>query len=326
LSVVCDKDEGNLARAGRMHAGARLTREWHDLLADESVDAVFVALPIALHHRFALEALRAGKHVLVEKPLATSVAECDELAAEAARNDLVLMVGHTFEYSEAVRAVGRYLAAGELGEPYYVSMRRTNLGIVRSDANALWNLAPHDISILCSWLGADPLRVSATGAAWLQEGIEDVVFVSVEFDGGVLGHVHCSWLDPNKIREATIVGSEKMAVYDDVSPDEKIRIYDKGVQRSSGDHPSMGAFEDFGRFQMLARAGDVLIPKIEMREPLAVQTEHFADCVLEGRTPLTGPANGRRTVAILEAAERSLSGAGTVELAPTAAAAQGDGP
>jgi predicted dehydrogenase len=141
----------------------------------------------------------------------------------------------------------------------------------------------------------------------------------------VLGHVHCSWLDPNKIREATIVGSEKMAVYDDVSPDEKIRIYDKGVRRSSGDHPSMGAFEDFGRFQMLARAGDVLIPKIEMREPLAVQTEHFAECILGGQTPLTGPANGRRTVAILEAAERSLATGGPVEPAPPATAAQGAG-
>lgn len=322
LALICDKDEGNLTRAGRMHPGSRLTTEWQDLLTDETVDAVVVALPIALHHRFALDALRAGKHVLVEKPLATSVADCDELTAEAARRELVLMVGHTFEYSEAVRAVGRYLTAGELGEPYYVSMRRTNLGIVRSDANALWNLAPHDISILCSWLGKEPLRVTATGAAWLQEGIEDVVFLSIEFDGGVLGHVHCSWLDPNKIREATIVGSQKMAVYDDVSPDEKIRIYDKGVQRSSGDHPSMGTFEDFGRFQMLARAGDVLIPKIETREPLAVQTEHFADCILEGRTPLTGPANGRRTVAILEAAQRSLDHGGAVE--PPAIAVAGD--
>ncbi|MEJ7790010.1 MAG: Gfo/Idh/MocA family oxidoreductase [Thermoleophilaceae bacterium] len=320
LSVICEKDEGSLGRAGRMHPGARLTADWQELIEDPGVDALILALPIALHHRFALEALRAGKHVLVEKPLATSVAECDELAAEAARRDLVLMVGHTFEYSEAVRAVGRYLAAGELGDPYYISMRRTNLGIVRSDANALWNLAPHDISILCSWLGKDARRVTATGAAWLQDGIEDVVFLSIEFEGGVLGHVHCSWLDPNKIREATIVGSQKMAVYDDVSPDEKIRIYDKGVQRSSGDHPSMGAFADFGRFQMLARAGDVLIPKIEMREPLAVQTEHFAECIREGLTPLTGPANGRRTVAILEAAQRSLaSGGGAV---PAGAAAE----
>lgn len=320
LAVICEKDEDALARAGRMHPATRLTTDWQELLTDREVDALMLALPIALHHRFALEALQADKHVLVEKPLATSVAECDELAAEAARRGLVLMVGHTFEYSEAVRAVGRYLAQGELGEPYYVSMRRTNLGIVRSDANALWNLAPHDISILCSWLGTEAHKVTATGAAWLQDDIEDVVFLSIEFDGGVLGHVHCSWLDPNKIREATIVGSKKMAVYDDVSPDEKIRIYDKGIQRSSGDHPSMGAFEDFARFQMLARAGDVLIPKIEMREPLAVQTEHFTECVLEGRTPLTGPLNGRRTVAILEAAQRSLDAGGGVEPVPAAPA------
>lgn len=283
------------------------------MLADPDVDAVIVALPIALHHRCALEALRAGKHTLVEKPLATSVAECDELAAEATSRGLVLMVGHTFEYSEAVRAVKRYLADGELGDPYYISMRRTNLGIVRSDANAMWNLAPHDISILCSWITGEARKVTATGAAWLQDGIEDVVFLAIEFEGGVLGHVHCSWLDPNKIRDATIVGSRKMAVYDDVSPDQKLRIYDKGVQRSRGDHPSMGAYEDFGRFQMLARAGDVWIPKIEMREPLAVQTAHFAECVLDGREPLTGAVNGRRVVAILEAAQRSLAGGGSVE-------------
>lgn len=323
LAVVCDADDASRARAGSTHPQARLTADWQDLLDDSTVDAVMVALPIALHHRFALEALRAGKHVLVEKPLATSVAECDELAEEAARRDLVLMVGHTFEYSESVRAIGRYLAEGELGELYYVSMRRANLGIVRSDANAMWNLAPHDVSILCSWLDAKAVRVAATGAAWLQDDIEDVVFLSIEFEGGVLGHVHCSWLDPNKIREATIVGSRKMAVYDDVAPDEKIRIYDKGVERSGGDHPSMGSYETFGRFQMLARAGDVLIPKIQMREPLAVQTAHFAECILDGVAPLTGPASGRRVVAILEAAQRSLDAGGRPEaIAVDAAAAQ----
>lgn len=313
LAVVCDKSALSRERAGRSHPPARLTGDWEDLLADATVDAVIVALPIAAHHRFALDALKAGKHVLVEKPLATSVAQCDELAEEAAQRKLVLMVGHTFEYSEPVRAIRRYLAAGELGDLYYVSMRRANLGIVRSDANAMWNLAPHDISILCSWLDAKALTVTATGAAWLQERIEDVVFLSIAFEGGVLGHVHCSWLDPNKIREATIVGSRKMAVYDDVPPDEKIRIYDKGMERSRGDHPSMGAFEDFGRFQMLARAGDVLIPKIQMREPLAVQTAHFVDCVLDGVVPLTGAASGRRVVAILEAAQRSLDGGGQPE-------------
>lgn len=319
LAMVCDRDEDSLARAARAHPQTRLTRDWDEMLRDADVQAVVVALPIALHHRFALEALQANKHVLVEKPLATSVAECDELAAEARARGLTLMVGHTFEYSEPVRAMARYLASGELGEPYYISMRRTNLGIVRSDANAMWNLAPHDVSILCSWLPAVPRSVTATGAAWLQEHVEDVVFLSITFEGGVLGHVHCSWLDPNKIREATVVGSRKMAVYDDVSPDAKIRIYDKGIQRSAGDHPSMGSFEDFGRFQMLARAGDVLIPKIEMREPLSVQIAHFSDCVLDGSEPLTGAANGRRVVAILEAAQRSLqSGSFAQDVAPVA--------
>jgi predicted dehydrogenase len=313
LEVICDADESARARAAKTYPHARVTADWTEVLEDPAVDAVMVALPVPLHHRFALEVLQAGRHVLVEKPLARTTAECDELAAAAEHAGRVLMVGHTFEYNAAVRLVRDLLRSGEMGEPYYVSMRRANLGIVRTDENAMWSLAPHDVSVLCHWLDRRPLSVNAVGVAHLQEGIEDVVFLAVKFEGGVLGHIHCSWLDPNKVREATIVGSAKMAVYDDVSPDAKVRVYDKGIVKRETTHPSLGRYEDFARFQMLARAGDVLIPKVEFREPLAVQIEHFAECVLEGRRPLTDAASGRRVVSVLEAAQRSLENDGRSE-------------
>jgi predicted dehydrogenase len=317
LTTVCDLDATARARAVKLHPGARVTDDWNSVLADDDLDAVVVALPVALHHRFAIEALEAGKHVLVEKPLARSVVECDELIRTAEERERVLMVGHTFEFNPAVRLVGDYVREGELGDPYYVSMRRTNLGIVRSDENAMWSLAPHDVSILIYWLQRAPVSVNATGSALLQPGIEDVVFMSIRFEDDIIGHVHCSWLDPNKLRDATVVGSRKMAVYDDVSSDMKVRLYDKGVIKQR----SLGRYETFARFQMLARAGDILVPKVEFREPLALEIEHFVECITDGRAPLTDGANGRRVVAVLEAAQRSLENNGSTEvvgLAPTA--------
>lgn len=309
LHTVCDVDPASQARARKLHPGARVTDDWESVLQDPAVDAVIIALPVGLHHSFALEALDAGKHVLVEKPLARSVAECDELIQVADRVGRVLMVGHTFEFNAAVKLIGDYVRSGELGDPYYVSMRRTNLGIVRSDENAMWSLAPHDISILVSWLQRAPLSVSATGMARLQPDIEDVVFMSVRFEEDIIGHVHCSWLDPSKVRDATIVGSRKMAVYDDVSQDMKVRLYDKGIVKQT----SLGRYETFARFQMLARAGDMLVPKVEFREPLALEMEHFVGCVASGATPLTDGSNGRRVVAVLEAAQRSLTEGGAAQ-------------
>jgi predicted dehydrogenase len=309
LAAICDLDPLARGRAERLHASARVTGDWDSLLADESLDAVMIALPVSLHHRYALEALQAGKHVLVEKPLACTVAECDELIRMADANRRVLMVGHTFEFNAAVRLVGEYVRTGELGDPYYVSMRRTNLGVVRSNENAMWSLAPHDISILIHWLQRAPVSVNATGAALLQPGIEDVVFMSIRFEDDVIGHVHCSWLDPNKVRDATFVGSRKMAVYNDMSSDMKVRLYDKAVIKQ----PSLGRYETFARFQMLARAGDILVPKVEFCEPLALEVEHFAECIREERTPLTDGASGRRVVAVLEAAQRSLENNGAAE-------------
>jgi predicted dehydrogenase len=311
LRLICDSSDDARGRAAATFPEAAVTAAWDDVLADESVDAVVLALPVPQHFSFALEALESGRHVLVEKPLALSVDECDRLAAAAAANDRTLMAGHTFEFHAAVNLVKDYLDSGELGDPYYVSMRRTNLGIVRSDINAMWSLAPHDVSILCRWLGREPVAVSAEGVARLQDGIEDVVFMTVRFEGDVLAHIHCSWLNPSKVRESTVVGSKKMVVYDDVSTDAKVRLYDKGVDRQeTGD--SLGRYEDFGRFQLLARAGDVLIPKIDFREPLAEQIAHFAECAISGAEPRTGAANARRVVSVLEAAQQSLKEGGEI--------------
>ncbi|HET6865329.1 MAG TPA: Gfo/Idh/MocA family oxidoreductase [Solirubrobacteraceae bacterium] len=323
LRWICDLDEETLARARQLNPAVQATTSWSDILDRVDVDAVILSLPVRLHYRFALEALRAGKHVLVEKPLATTSVECDDLAAEAARSGTVLMVSHTFEYNAAVRAIHSYIREGVIGEPYYVSMRRTNLGIVRSDENAMWSLAPHDLSILCYWLQREPVSVTATGLARLQDGIEDVVFLTLRFEGDMLGHVHCSWLDPHKVREATIVGSEKMVYYDDVSTDEKIRLYDKGIVRDQSQPAELGRYGDFARFQMLARAGDVVIPKLDFREPLAVEIEHFADCIRTGATPITDVVNGRRVVRILEAADRSLASGRTESIMPTQVPAAG---
>ncbi len=322
LVAICDTSDAAQARARASHPAARVTGEFADLL-DSDIDAILVALPMGMHHEFTLSALRAGKHVLVEKPLALTVQECDELIGAAAADDLILMVGHTFLFNGGVRRAKQYLDDGDLGVPYYVSLRRTNLGIVRSDANAMWSLAPHDISILHFWLSAEPVEVSATGTARLQEGIEDAVFLSVRFANDVLGHIHCSWLEPHKVRDATIVGSRKMLVYDDTQPETKIWLYDKGIEKETvtpdNDQQSLGRYETFSRFQMIARAGDVLLPKLELREPLALQIEHFANAVATGVNGLASGEGGRVVVAVLEAAQRSLEQRGTpqaVQVAP----------
>jgi predicted dehydrogenase len=313
LATVCDISESARERAARRFPMIQVTGDLDRVLENDAIDAVVLALPIHLHHRVALAALEHGKHVLVEKPLATTVEESDELVATAEDRGLALMVGHTFLFNGAVQAAKRYLDEGELGELYYITMRRTNLGIVHSDVNAMWSLAPHDVSILRYWVGRRAVTVTATGAAQLQEGIEDVVFMTIAFEGGIVGHVHTSWLEPNKVRDCTVVGSRKMLVYDDVEPEAKIRLYDKGIDRREMDGmppSSLGRYEDFGRFQMIARAGDIVLPKLELREPLTQQIAHFAACVRSEVQPLADGREGRAVVAILEAAQRSLDSGG----------------
>jgi predicted dehydrogenase len=308
LAVLCDADRARLERMSRQLPGPKLVSDYADVLADDTIDGVVLATPVETHFRLAKAALEAGKHVLVEKPLATTSADCEALIAIADARDLRLMVGHVFVYNPAVRRVKELIDAGEVGEVQYIYSQRLNLGQVRQDVNAMWNFAPHDISILCDWLDAEPTDVTARGFSYVQPGIEDVVFMTMAFPGGVGANVHISWLDPLKVRRMTVVGSEKMVVYDDVSADAKITIYDRGVTKKRQE-PSegLGSYRTFGEFQLLLRAGDVLIPKLEFTEPLKIECQHFVDCIRTGETPRSDGRQGLRVVRTLEAAQRSMT-------------------
>jgi predicted dehydrogenase len=308
LAVLCDADPGRLARMGRQLPGPRLVTDVAEVLSDDTIDAVVVATPVATHFDLARSVLEAGKHVLVEKPLATTSEECETLIALADARDLRLMVGHVFVYNPAVRRVKEFIDRGDLGDIYYIYSQRLNLGQVRHDVNALWNFAPHDLSIICDWLDAEPTGVTARGYSYVQPGIEDVVFMTLDFPGGIGANVHISWLDPLKVRRMTIVGSEKMVVYDDVSADAKITVYDRGVTKKlleEGQEPA--GYRTYGEFQLLLRAGDVLIPKLDFTEPLKIECQHFVDCIRSGEAPRSDGRAGLRVVRALEAAQRSMT-------------------
>ena len=282
-----------------------------EILDDAGISAVVVATPAATHAALAMEALEAGKHVLVEKPLAMTAVEAERLVEVAEAKDLRLMVGHTFLFNPAVQALKRYVDDGTAGEVYYLYSQRLNLGILRQDVNAMWNLAPHDVSIALHLFDAAPTSVSATGASYLQPGIEDVVFLNLRFPGDRLAHVHVSWLDPGKVRRMTVVGSKKMIVYDDIA-DTKIALYDKGFDprpapdaRAPVEQPT-----DFAAHQLITRAGDILLPRIKFTEPLAAEVDHFVSCIENAARPLTDGRAGLSVVRVLEAAQRSISEGG----------------
>jgi predicted dehydrogenase len=276
------------------------------VLEDPSVDGVVIATPAASHFSLAKDALDAGKHVFVEKPLATKVAEVDELSSRATKQNLVVMTGHTFVYNSAVRYVKRLIDAGELGELRYIYSQRLNLGRIRSDIDALWNFAPHDISIIQYWLGdPEPISIGRQGMAYMQEGIDDVVFLNLEYPGKVIANIHVSWLDPQKVRKMIIVGSRKMVVYDDIA-ENKLVIYDKGIDRRA----ILGENMDFDNPegpQFDYRSGDILMPKVKFAEPVRVEAEHFVNCIRNSQEPLTGLSHARTVVSILERA-RPLNG------------------
>ncbi len=279
------------------------------VLKDPEIQAVALATPANTHAQMARRALKAGKHLFVEKPLALTTSQAEELVVLAREKNVILMVGHTFLYNGAVRTIRRYLQEDLLGRIYYIYSQRLNLGRVRTDVNAMWNLAPHDLSILLYWLGEMPVSVSAKGSDFLQDDIEDVVFMVLEFPGGISAHIHVSWLDPNKRRSMTLVGSKKMVVYEDTSADAKIKIYDKGITKKNLSQ-SLGEYDSFGKFQLIQRAGDLLIPKIEFKEPLREEANHFLESVATGSIPLTDGVHGLQVIRILEAAQTSLKNRG----------------
>ena len=299
--AVAEPDAGKRALIAELAPGARWTASAEDLVGAPDVDAVVIASPASTHVALALAAFAAGKHVLVEKPLATNLIDARRVAEAGARAGTVGMVGHLMVYHPAVRRIRALVASGELGRPFYVHAMRVNLGRIRHDETALWCFGPHDLSMIDAILGEQPATASACGTAVLQPGIEDVVFVTLRYPSGILANLHLSWLSPRKERRFTLVGSQKMVELDDVSP-EKLRIYDKGYDRPP-------EFTQFGEF-LTIRDGDVHIPQVAMEEPLRAEHRHFLDCIARGERPETDLAQGVRVTAILEAAERSLAAGG----------------
>jgi len=271
------------------------------VLSDPEVDAVLIATPAGTHFSLSREALMAGKHIFVEKPLATKVAEVDELAALAQARKLVIMAGHTFIYNAAVRYVKKLIDSGDLGEVRYIYSQRLNLGRIRSDIDALWNFAPHDISIIQYWLGdPEPLSITRNGMDFMQNGVEDVVFLNLTYPGKIMANIHVSWLDPQKVRKMIVVGSRKMVIYDDIA-DDKIAIYDKGIDKKAVLGENMD-FDSPRQVQFNYRSGDILLPQVKFTEPLRAEAEHFLDSIKNNSVPITGIAHARTVVSILERA------------------------
>jgi predicted dehydrogenase len=270
-----------------------------EVLQDPSIDAVVIATPVATHFELTMKALACGKHALVEKPLATHAAEVEKIGTLADENGLVAMVGHTFLFNAAVRHVKKLIASGDLGDIRYIYSQRLNLGRIRHDVDALWNFAPHDISIIQYWLdNPKPLSVIKRGVAYIQDGIDDVVFMNIMYPGKIMANIHVSWLDPSRVRLMTVVGSRKMVVYDD-TVENKIAISDKGIDRIA----VLGENMDYDNqyFRMFNhRSGDVLLPKIDFSEPLKVEIDHFFDCVQNGTACAAGVQHAMRVVEILE--------------------------
>jgi predicted dehydrogenase len=303
---VADLSDDRLAHIKSRYPTIETTKDYRDFFA-MPLDAAVVATPPATHHRIAMDCLQHDLHVLVEKPLTLNSRDAKELIDVAAARDLTLMVGHTFEYNPAVRALKEIIESGEIGQVYYVDMVRVSLGLFQSDLNVLWDLAPHDISILLFILGHDPITVSTQGAASIFEGKYDIAHLHLTFPGDILTHIHVSWLHPRKVRRVTVVGSRKMVVYDDVENLEKIKIYDKGVEAPPYTNT-------YGDFQCSYRYGDVVIPNIRFVEPLRLECQHFLECIVSHMKPQSCGRVGLKVVKLLEAAERSLQNSGMLEM------------
>jgi predicted dehydrogenase len=297
LVWLCDGSEEARAKHARSFPGAEMTPRFADLLADRDLDAVFLATPVSTHADLAVATLEAGKHCFVEKPLATNSEDAERAVATAAAAERILMVGHLLEYHPAVARLKQMVDAQELGELFYVYGNRLNLGKLRDDENALWSLGAHDVSVVLHLIGEEPEECIAQGASFVRPGIEDVVFCYLRFPSGIVAHLHLSWLDPHKERRLTIVGSKRMATFDDMLIEGKLTLYDKGFDE---DTRSWGEY--------IARSGDTFSPRIPNVEPLGIECEHFIDCVRTGARPRSDGESGLRVVRVLEALQRSLDG------------------
>jgi predicted dehydrogenase len=301
LAAVCDLREDALAAIGRRYPTVRLVTDYGEVLADDSIDAVAIATPVSSHHGLAAAALRAGKHVFIEKPFAASSAEARSLIDLAASRDLVVMPGHTFLYSPPVMMIRSLIEAGELGDIYFVSTSRVNLGLHQSDVSVAWDLAPHDFSILLYWLGETPTHASALSRGCIIPSIPDVAFINLAFPSGTVGHVELSWLAPSKLRRTTIVGSRKMVVYDDTSS-EPVRVFDSGAVLPNP--------ETFGQYKLTYRTGDIVSPHIDVAEPLSREMEDFRSAIVNGTAPRSSRELGLEVVRMIEAVDCSLDANG----------------
>lgn len=303
VGKICDSSRERLEHVGRLYTASQLVQDFASVVEDPDIDAVAIATPVHTHFPLARQSLLAGKHTFIEKPMATSVGECRELIDIARDNSLMLMVGHTFVYNPTVRKIKELVDSGELGEIMYISSRRLNLGLFQHDINVVWDLAPHDISIILYILGKDPLSVNCQGRAHIRPGIEDVASVTLNFENGGFAMVHSSWIDPKKVREITIVGDKKMLVYDDNEPLEKIKIYDKRVEKPPH-------YDTFAEFTYSYHYGDMHAPYVKQVEPLKAECKCFLDSIRNGVACESSGEDGLRVVQILEAANKSLKNGG----------------
>ena len=302
LKYICDLDQKKLERLQLQLPGTAINTNFNELLADHELDAIVIATTAPTHYELAKAALRAGKHVYVEKPFVLKIPLAKELIQLAEQQDRRLMVGHLLEYHPVVNRLKALIDSKELGEIYYIYNQRLNLGRVRGDENALWSFAPHDISTILYLLGKEPTDITARGQSYLQNNIEDVVFLSLNFNDRAMAHIHVSWLDPHKIRKVTIVGSKKMAVFDDMESSEKLRIYDKSANQNT-------KYDTFAEYITL-RFGDITIPHLKVDEPLRLECQHFLECIRENKRPRSDGYDGLRVVKILDAAQKSLKANG----------------
>jgi predicted dehydrogenase len=295
LRWICDADEEKRARWAPQFPSTRATGDLDDLLSDPELDAVVIATHVPSHPVLAIRALEAGKHVFVEKPLAQSVAEAEQVVAAAEKAGRTLMVGHLLEYHPGVERLKEIADSGELGDLHYIYSNRLNLGKLRADENALWSLGAHDVSVMLRLVGEEPIEARATGESFMRPGIEDVVFCYLRFPSGLAAHLHLSWLDPHKERRFTVVGSKRMATFDDMEIERKLTVYDKGFDQD---------FSSYGEY--IARSGDIWSPRIPNEEPLRIECRHFVDRVRDGGDPRSGAESGLRVVRVLESLQQSL--------------------
>jgi len=301
LRWICDLDQSRLDVFGRRYPTVRGTQDFDDLLLDSELDAIAIATPVSSHHPLGLAALEAGKHVFIEKPLAASVAEAQELQRIAAARGLTLMPGHTFLYSPPVNTIREIIQSGELGDIYFISTSRVNLGLHQPDVSVAWDLGPHDFSILCYWLDETPTHLSAMSRSCIFPSIPDVAFINLEYERGAIAHVELSWLAPSKLRRTTIVGSRKMIVYDDTS-NEPVRIFDSGVML---DDP-----QSFGEFRLSYRTGEIVSPAVKPAEPLQLEMRDFCEAVRLSSIPRSSSDLGVEVVRMIEAVDESLASRG----------------